>query len=162
MTAATPSLPREVFVRELEVGSWATFDPTYGPEKVLSIDRFVLTKPVDGFAQYGVGVEVLHLQVGSRFITRSAYETVLEIRRSVQVTLAEAEAALRAKAAGTSNPAYQRHLLKFLRLFGLGAVVIVERLRRRWRCFREGHRWHLDPIIPGPNYCERCGRLVEW
>lgn len=36
--------------------------------------------------------------------------------KSGKVTLAEAEAALRAKAACTSNPAHQRHLLKFLRL----------------------------------------------
>lgn len=71
--------PREVFARELEVGSWATFDPIYGPEKVLSITRFMLTEPVEGFAQYGMGVEVLHLQVGRRFITRSAYEPVLEV-----------------------------------------------------------------------------------
>jgi ribosomal protein L37AE/L43A len=32
------------------------------------------------------------------------------------VSLAEAERAIRAKAAFTTNPAYQRHLLKFLRL----------------------------------------------
>lgn len=80
-SAASPSWPCEIFARELEVGSWATFDPIYGPEKVLSISRFVLTEPVDGFAQYGAGVEVLHLQVGSRFITRSAYEPVLEVRK---------------------------------------------------------------------------------
>ena len=35
---------------------------------------------------------------------------------SLRVTLAEAEKAIRAKATCTTNPAYQRHLSKFLRL----------------------------------------------
>jgi hypothetical protein len=37
-------------------------------------------------------------------------------KHKITVSLAEAERALRAKAAVTTNPAYQRHLLKFLRL----------------------------------------------
>lgn len=37
-------------------------------------------------------------------------------------------------------------------------------VRRRWRCFREGHIWldEIAALIGGANVCKHCGRLVDW
>lgn len=38
---------------------------------------------------------------------------------------------------------------------------MMDWIRRRWQCFREGHIWSF-PDLPGPDVCVRCGKLVEW